>query len=345
MSVKHITAAFERSKAKLAPRFVLVCLSNFASPDGICYPSIKTIAEYCGMCERAVHNAIDQLIELKELEIVEKGGTINGKKLSNVYRVILPLDGCIKCTGAPDARVHLVPETGASGSKGRVHQMHTNRHEEEPPKETTTTTRACARAKATVLVEEAPSSFSSVPVVTEELTDKLTPEDRLELEQIANDFGSDGRQKAKAEACAKRRGMAFVREQADIVRTKPDVRNLAGAFEKACDSPDGWKRPKAAAKKPARRKPADPKPEEAPSEPLADFSAELAWWQSASPAQREDILRHPCFDLYRKSMRKGVTAASLGLPVLREVLAELAQEAACAATEMVKAQQPEQEAA
>lgn len=110
MSVEHITAAFKHSKAKLAPKFVLVCLSNFASADGICFPSIKKISEYCGMCERAVHNAIDQLIELKELEIVERGGTINGKKLANVYRVILPVDGCMRCTGAPDARVHLVPK-------------------------------------------------------------------------------------------------------------------------------------------------------------------------------------------------------------------------------------------
>ena len=78
---------------------------------------------------------------------------------------------------------------------------------------------------------------------------------------------------------------------------------------------------------------------------LPDFSAELAWWQSASPAQREDILSDPRFDLYRHRMRNGVTAASLGLPVLREVLAELAQQAACAATALASAQQPEQAAA
>ena len=42
---------------------------------------------------------------------------------------------------------------------------------------------------------------------------------------------------------------------------------------------------------------------------------------------------------------KGVTAASLGLPVLREVLAELAHGAPCAATAFVKAQQPDAEAA
>jgi hypothetical protein len=189
------------------------------------------------------------------------------------------------------------------------------------------------------------SSFSSVGDMDEDPSGHLSPGDRAELDRMALEFGSDGRQRAKAEACAKSRGMAFVREQADIVRTKPDVRNLAGAFEKACDSPEGWKRPKGAAKKPARPKAAEPKPEEAPSEAPADFSAELAWWQSATDAQREDVLRDPRFDLYRKSMRKGVTAASLGLPVLREVLAELAQEAACAATALVRAPQSQEEAA
>ena len=96
----------------------------------------------------------------------------------------------------------------------------------------------------------------------------------------------------------------------------------------------------------SRRNPKlDPKPEEAPSEPKADFSAELAWWESATDAQREDMLRDPRFEIYHKSMRKGVSAASLGLPVLRQVLAELAQEASCAATVLERAQQSEAAAA
>jgi hypothetical protein len=51
---------------------------------------------------------------------------------------------------------------------------------------------------------------------------------------------------------------------------KTRLRNLAGAFEKACDSPEGWKRPKPATdKKPARKAEPSPKPEppEAP-EPI-----------------------------------------------------------------------------
>lgn len=215
------------------------------------------------------------------------------------------------------------------------------------PENTTTTPRARTHTQADVLVAEAPSSsFSSVDGVSEEPAGKLSSEDRLELDAITNDFRSDGCQKAKAVACAKRRGMEFVREQADIVRTKQNLRNLAGAFEKACDSLEGWKRPKAAAKKPARAKALEPKPEEAPPEPSADFSAELAWWQSASEAQEQGILSDPRLDLYRKSMRKRVTAASLGLNVLRQVLADQAQErAGSSATAFVTAQRSAQEAA
>jgi hypothetical protein len=202
-------------------------------------------------------------------------------------------------------------------------------------------------AKAAVLVEEAPSSsFPSVAVATEEPSGELSAEDRLELDRFALEFGSDGRQKAKTVSTAKRRGMKFVREQADIVRSQEkEIRNPAGAFEKACESEEGWKRRKTADKKSTRQKAPQPKLEEATSKPQADFSDELAWWQSATEAQREDILRDPRFDVFRPSMRKGVTAASLGLPVLREVLAELAHKAACAATEMVKAQPPEAAAA
>jgi hypothetical protein len=65
--------------------------------------------------------------------------------------------------------------------------------------------------------------------------------------------------------------MPFVREQAAIVRLqKMRLRNLAGAFEKACDSPEGWKRPKLdAGKKPARQVEPSPKLEQ-PGAPTSD---------------------------------------------------------------------------
>jgi hypothetical protein len=309
-----------------------------------CYPGVRRIAEDCRLNKDTVGHAISEL---------EKAGMLKTHK-SHGMRTdyeILPLSewkmppGSVRNEGTVETRNgQTVRNGGTPVSETKVHPVSETRGPNpihyNPIQETTTTTRA--HAKAARPVAEAPSSFSSVVGgVSEEPPGELCPADRFELDQLTNDFGSDGRQKAKAEACAKRRGMAFVREQADIVRSNPKIENLAGAFEKACDSPEGWKRRKTA----ARRKLADPKPEAARSEPPADFSAELAWWQSATEAQKEDILRDPRFDLFRKSMRKGVTPSSLGLPVLREVLAELARKAACAAAELAKAQQPEQKAA
>jgi hypothetical protein len=175
---------------------------------------------------------------------------------------------------------------------GPVGKTDTNRIQSTESKETTTTPCVSAPAEAELSVGPAPSSFSSVGGVSEELSGNLSPQNRLELDAIALEFDSDGRQKAKAEACAKRRGMAFVREQANIVRLQQTrLRNLAGAFEKACDSPEGWKRPKlAASKKPARKVEPSPMPEPpgAPApEPLTPEQ------QQAMDATRRALLDSP----------------------------------------------------
>lgn len=318
-----------------------------------CYPGGRRIAEDCGLNRETVIKALHELETRGLLQINRNWGR------SSDYE-ILPLSSWKDKDGNPKYPPEPVGKTDSSENptsrKNRtdlpekpttpVGKSDTNRIQLTESKETTTTPRACASVKVPELAEAPSSSLSSAGGVSEEPSDHLSPDDRLELDAIANDFGSDRRQKAKAVAVAKRRGMEFVREQADIVRSKKDVRNLAGAFEKACDSPEGWKRPKAAAKKPTRHRTSDSKPAGAPSEPLVDFSAELVWWQSASEAQKEEILSDPRLDLYRKSMRKRVTTASLGLNVLRQVLADRAQErAGSSATAFVTAQRSAQEAA
>jgi hypothetical protein len=89
--------------------------------------------------------------------------------------------------------------------------------------------------------------------------------------------------------------MPFVREQADIIRLqKTKLRNLAGAFESACDSPEGWKRPKpAATKKPARRVEPDPKSEQ-PAAPAAEpITSEQQQAMDAARRALLESLRNP----------------------------------------------------
>jgi hypothetical protein len=150
----------------------------------------------------------------------------------------------------------------------------------------------------------------------------LNPSQANELHRIAKDLD---------------KGMAYIEEKAQLTLSEPRD-NAAAFFVLALER--NWKPKVKIAKKPK----SEPTPQK-PPEPPADFSAELAWWQSATDAQREAILRDPRFDVFRPSMRRGVTATSLGLPVLREVLAELAHEAACAATVLERAQQAEAAAA
>jgi hypothetical protein len=131
--------------------------------------------------------------------------------------------------------------------------------------------------------------------------------------------------------------MTFVREQAEIVRSNPKIENAAGAFETACDSPEGWKRRKSAAKKATRRKPPEPKPEEPqPVGTNPDYSAQWQLWQAASEEQRnlwrqDEVIR-------RFEPRVGSQPRSAFLARLY-TLTELAKEAAAAATALLNPQQ------
>lgn len=209
-------------------------------------------------------------------------------------------------------------------------------------KETTTTRPEAPQAKGRTRVTAAPSSLSSVALASEEPSGELSAQDRLELDTIADAFGSDGRQRAKAVACAKRRGMPFVLEQADIVRTKPNIRNLAGAFEKACDSPEGWKRPKpAATKKPKPSKP-DSKPEEPPPAQNPDYSSVRDAWLQASEDQR-DLWRRDA-QIRHFEPKPGKTPGYAFLVRLHQLIG-LAHQAAGAAAALASPQQPEEAAA
>ena len=99
-------------------------------------------------------------------------------------------------------------------------------------------------AKESPKATEEPSSSLSCVVGNQdqESCGHLTAADRQQLEAIGEEFGLDSRQQGKMVASAKRQGISYVIEQADIVRSKPSIKNLAGALERALDTPGGWKR-------------------------------------------------------------------------------------------------------
>ena len=67
-------------------KYVLLALSDYADKRGICYPGIDRIAIKCGLGNRTVIAALN--------ELRDKGYLINRRRFnsSNVYKVILPKD-------------------------------------------------------------------------------------------------------------------------------------------------------------------------------------------------------------------------------------------------------------
>lgn len=63
MSLKLMAAAWE-ANIPSTEKMVLLCLCDFASDTGVCWPAVKTIAGKCSMSDRTVQGAIKRLREL-----------------------------------------------------------------------------------------------------------------------------------------------------------------------------------------------------------------------------------------------------------------------------------------
>ena len=233
MSVSHISAAFRHSKAKLAARFVLVCLANFADEDGRCYPSVTTIARHCGMSERAVHTALETLLRLGEVELLKKGGTINKKTISNLYRVTVPMDGCTTRTGAGGAP----GKPGAGNAPVQKKRLPGAGAAPDPVQEV-----QGIRKVDTKRNDNDVGGVSSLSVSLEEGQEAST---------LAKEFGGHRKQARALEKRIRDQGLGYVQEKAEIARERPpEHRN--GAFWTALE--EDWARP--AAPEPAKAKPA-----------------------------------------------------------------------------------------
>jgi hypothetical protein len=301
-----------------------------------CYPGTRRIAHDCRLNRETVIEALRELEERGMLRI-ERGW---GKRSD--YE-ILPLSSWKLVPKTDQSEIGTGPKE--EPGSGRKEEPVGNRDRNpihsslNPIQETTTTTPDASRRQTEPVIPEKTVVVDSSGAGGFEAEEKRR-DDRLEA--LRNDFRLNPTQVNEIRRITKDKGISYVEGCIEYTRRNAKKNKPAYLLKLLREDAQITAEPERRAKK--HLKP-DPKPEGAPSELPADFSAELAWWQSASPAQRENILRDPRFDVFRPSMRKGVTAASLGLPVLRQVLAGLAQEAACAATVLERAQQPEAAAA
>lgn len=235
MSIRVMSAVWSdmriRSQAEL---LLLLALADHARDDGVCWPSMRSIAAKARVDERSARRIVRRLAERGLITIIEQGGCDeDGRNVPNRYRVLAgetrQADGGTLCPPGgtvsqgirgdresprgdsedTDGGAYGPPE-GAYGPPKRH-----NNHQREPS--TTTTTRARSNSA------EASSSCGSVFRGNEE-------EAATGLAQVlATEFRLSGKQRQVVAEYCESHGAAYLEEKAEIVRRQP-CRNAAGAF-------------------------------------------------------------------------------------------------------------------
>lgn len=83
MSIKVMSALWDSGPQDKTALLVLLALADFCDDDGVCFPSIRRIAEKCRMTERGAQKAIRKMESDGWLTIK----TGNGRHGTNVYKI------------------------------------------------------------------------------------------------------------------------------------------------------------------------------------------------------------------------------------------------------------------
>ena len=101
MSITAIGWAYQQQLPP-GPKFVLVSLANYASEDGVCWPSIGTIARMTGSSSRSVHRS---LAKLEAAGLIRRRARWRGAdrgQTSNLYDLVGFTDAFASSTPPPD---------------------------------------------------------------------------------------------------------------------------------------------------------------------------------------------------------------------------------------------------
>lgn len=75
VSVKWITQAFEQNHVKGLGRLVLLAIADAADDDGVCWPSVPTLARKAGLSPRTCHRVLDALRQKGVVSWTARQGT------------------------------------------------------------------------------------------------------------------------------------------------------------------------------------------------------------------------------------------------------------------------------
>jgi len=121
MSVRAMTWAFAQEDLKPGPKLVLLALADRANEEGLCWPSIPTLARKCSMGERTVQVVVKFLALCGCLQISEQFVPGTKARRGNLYQLLLARVTPIGCGGGADSAgvggADSAPG-GANGSRG-----------------------------------------------------------------------------------------------------------------------------------------------------------------------------------------------------------------------------------
>jgi hypothetical protein len=120
MSIKLMTAVWDREDLSSTQKLVLLALADWANDDGLCWPSIERVAKKSSLKKRAVQLAIRSLEEMQFIrreEVIGKG---------NKYWVQIPMHQMHPCT-KDTPPMHQMHETHApdAPNTSKTHQLNT----------------------------------------------------------------------------------------------------------------------------------------------------------------------------------------------------------------------------
>jgi len=88
MSVRIMSEVFERSKTQGNARLVLLSLADTCSDEGVCFPSIKTIAKKANISEETTRKFLHAFEKIGLVESEERFSPV-GRRSSNTYKLNL----------------------------------------------------------------------------------------------------------------------------------------------------------------------------------------------------------------------------------------------------------------
>lgn len=132
MSIKIMSKVFEESETRQGARLVLLALSDSASDEGFCWPSVRAIAKKAGLSMQVTREYLHAFEKTGLLIIVARTSADDTERqTSNSYQInvekighdVLPRDVLLSVKPASRKHPFLTGVTGGDSNRGETHPL------------------------------------------------------------------------------------------------------------------------------------------------------------------------------------------------------------------------------